>query len=251
MKGSCMSMEKEYMTDGKMNFSCLYFHGLFFGRSDNSTYLEKLVLDKILKYGEIVPRNRLSEKLTDEEYSALFFSKPNYYFNGFDCVSLACKHDTYNDWNRKYVIQSDRAFPLYCAHNISIIISPKVVWDYNCYGPFRIYRDRENKFMNGEMQVKGTITKDYFQGISYYQNCTNSLIEEMLKDNSNNIVKEDLLKLSENTFLGKYFEKQIMIEELLSKYSYNTEIFNIKTGEKLPSIEEEKEILYTLKKALL
>lgn len=236
------------MRDGKIDFSSLYFHGLHF--LENTEYLERMTLDKILKHGKIAPKNELLEILTKEEYSTLFQNKLDFNFNGMDCVSVAQRCDTYNEWNKRYVIYSDRAFNLFCTRGISIMISHKINFHYKCYGEYLLHNNRENLFMNGEIQVKGAITKEYFEGISYYQYYTNSFIEELIKTDSKNVVKDDLLKLSESDFVEKYFSKQIMIEELLNKYGYNIGIFDIETGEQVPSIEEEKENIYTLKNCI-
>lgn len=234
--------------DEKIDFLSLYFHGLKF--LNNTQYLERMVLDKILMHGKIAPKNELHEILTKEEYNTLFCSKLDFDFNGLDCVSIARQYDTYNEYNKRYVIYSDRAFNLFCKKSISIMISNKINFDYKCYGEYRLHRDRKNLFMNGEVQVKGAITKEYFQGISYYQYYTNSFIEEIVKTDSKNVVKNDLLKLSESDFVEKYFSKQIMIEELLNKYGYNIGIFDIETGKQVPSIEEEKENIHNLKKCI-
>lgn len=246
MMGNCI-------VDGKIDLSRVFFHGLWF--FENQDYLERIVLDKILMYGEIVPRNRLPEILARTDYFQLMFSRVGNY-NGLDCVSLTQKGDTYSNSNKWAVNVTDRAFPFFCAENISIIISSQIYIDGDCYGIDRFYEDykhetHKNYFMNGEIRVKGSISKEYFLGISYYQYYTNTFIEETIKkDFLNTEIMVDLLKLTESDFLKKYFAKQIMIEELLNKYGYNLGIFDIKTGEQFPSIEEEKEIIHRFKKCI-
>lgn len=241
---NCPIVEQE-----KLDFSKTYFHGLLFPNAQNAPDLEKMVLEKILMHGKIVPRNKLPEILTEEELFALYMGKSKFNYNGTDCVSVARKRDTYtgNIWSKRYVNQTDRAFPLYCKRNISIILRSRIMWDYDCYGGGLAHHDRENNFMNGEIQVKDSISKEYFQGISYNPPYTTLMIEEMLKEDLNCSLTDDLLKLSELDFLKKYFSKQIMIEELLNKYGYDMGIFDILTGERIPSIEEEKKFIYTLK----
>ncbi len=241
---------ENFMTDKKMDFSRMLFHGLHFGCSDEAEDLEQMVLDKILMYGEILPKERLREVLTEEEFWKVYMTKNTLNWNSDDCVSLAQQEDTYNGLNSYAVCRNDYAFYIYCSKHTSLIISREILEDFNseCYGINKLHKDRKNNFMNGEIQVKRSVPKGYFRGISYYQCYHNSYIEKLIHEGKLNCeVINDLLKLTEDDWLKKYYSKQIMIEKLLEKYGYNMGIYDSQTGNQFPSIEEEKEIIRSLK----
>ena len=241
---------ENFMADKKMDLSRMLFHGLHFGCSDEEGYLEQMVLEKILMCGEILPKERLCEVLTEEEFWQLQLTKTDLDWNKNDCVSLAQQGDTYNDLNSYAVWRNDYAFYIYCARHTSIIISREILDDFNseCYGIDKLHKDRKNEFMNGEIQVKRSVPKKYFRGISYYQYYHNSYIEKLINEGKLNCeVINDLLKLAEDDWLKKYYSKQIMIEKLLEKYGYNMGIYDSQTGNQFPSIKEEKEIIRSLK----
>lgn len=244
------------LINGKLNFKNVFFHGLFFFGAKNSEQLEKMVLESILKNGEISSKDRLKSFLSKREFEEIMYAK-NYKFNwnGEHRVSVARDENfPYDIENHllKYVVYSDHAFSLFCTNNISVILTGKLLWDVLPMPTCHCYNRYATLLMDGEYQFENFISKESFIGIGLpyslsYQNMVGIINNN---DDPYNHVISNLINLPEEEFVSQYFKKQMMVEDLLKKYDYNIGLYNTNTGNKLQPSEEEIPKILDLKKKI-
>ena len=240
-------MDKKYLKNGKIMCDWLFFHGLKFSNEDDNYDLK--ILDSILKNGEIATKDRLKQILAEEEIRKLWYSKSDLNWNGNDRVSIA--RDRYHDRDVRGIAYSDRAFPLYCLHNISIIIDPNILMEMRWYSS--ACRNGPDCVMNGEVQIKGSIPKKYFLGITMPAKILESTISEIMTQHNYLEYKviNDLINLSDDEFFLKYFDKQLLIEKIIQQNGYDLDIFDIDSGYKLNSSEAGMEKIKVYKKQII
>lgn len=211
-------------------------------------------LSYILDLKGILPREDLKHHLFEKDYKELIPSEsPN--CNGDNKVSI-CEHLTLTckkagfDINNLRLPRGEVAFELFTKNYCSIILVPKILNDLPVTLP--------SKRMFGELQVEGAITDDYFVGIAlpnihrYYdlEYVLNYITygEDAIDSLPPKQMANDLLKLSEEKFVLKYYQEVIAYENFLKEQNSCLKLYHTETGEAIRTTEEEVEFVRKIKK---
>lgn len=218
----------------KLNLNEYLFHGLepwnnFFNSRKTKESIE--ILEAVLNTGFIASRRLLKEILSEEEYKLLDTARV-LNWNKDDWVSIVPTiypeiegiHSVLEDYPGNSEVYQGFAYNYYIKEYPSIILDSKLLKE------LEVNEDEGPRFI-GEIQVRDRISSDYFVGVTLpkppeidsfleYIDLVNSPNGGTFKAEYNSWymdAKEDLLKLSKEEFVRKYYKKIMLFEEVLNE----------------------------------
>lgn len=228
----------------KINLNQYFFHGMepwdnFFNHKKPKSSIE--ILEKILNTGYIASRRLLKEILSEEEYKLLDMTR-GMNWNKNDYVSIGPTIHPEIEGIRSVLEDYPNETEDWhgFAYNHYIKEYPSIILDSKLLKELEVNEDEGPRFI-GEIQVRDRISSDYFVGVTLPKPPEiDSFLEYIDLVNSPNggtfkaeyklwyeEAREDLLKLSKEEFVRKYYKKIMLFEEVLKETDSSLKLYYI------------------------
>lgn len=236
---------------------------LFYGiKAHQEMYLESrkpkeeaYILKKILETGFIASRKYLKEILTKNEYEFMErFSVMNW--NDMDNVSITSSIKSNIIYGRSLLemysdVEEDStifSYNHYIRKFPSIILNPLLLTEL----AMRLEPYRKHI---GEIQIADKIPMKYFIGIALPNINLNFFLNRVIDSFDilnvfENKIKQDLIDISEEEFVQKYYQNVIIFENVLLEMGFNFKLYHTETGEEILSLNDEIEYVRNLKRKI-
>lgn len=244
----------------KLNMNDYLFHGIsayFYEGYSSKLEEESEILRTILNTKFIASRKYLESILESDKRDVLELTRSVRYYVKDNSVSIyrTRNSSTFDDFSLAYYSNSYWDNNPYFAYNTyknypSIILNSKILTELP-----RIY---SKWIMPGEIQIEDKISIDYFVGISLPCITLDSSLDKIIKNfdtvkpldyfSYDNRMKEDLIHLSEEEFVLKYYQDVILFERVLQETKSNLKLYHTESGYLVKSSEQEIEFVSKIKK---
>lgn len=219
---------------------------------DRKPQEEAYRVKKILETGFIASRKYLKEILTRSEYDIMKnFSCANW--NGINNVSITAtpKSKLIYDERDSGFMENDNAL----AYNHYIKKFPSIVLNPLLLKELHIRPEPYNKHI-GEIQIEDKIPSTYFVGIMIPNILSESFLEEIIitsdhLDGALKMVKNDLLELTEEEFVYKYYKDAILFENVLKETNSTLPLYHTETGLSILQSNDMLDVVNKVKKKVI
>lgn len=237
----------------KLNMDDYLFHGIKpykWKHFEEREQEEAEILRQILNDGFIGSRKYLREILSKEDYESLRkFKRTNW--NGIDYVSITpYLSKILKDYYWLDSTDDEIAYNDYIRKYPSIILDSKLLTELSrnlhCYNT-----------QPGEIQIKDKIPVDYFVGIMIPYIDLNSRFDRILTSSYHSsdcglpswydTAKQDLLELTTEKFVNKYYQVVILFERVLQETNFHLNLYHTETGRPILSSSEEMKFVEKVK----
>lgn len=235
----------------KLNMDDYLFHGIsayFYDGYSSKIEEESEIFRTILNTKFIGSRKYLEKILENDKRERLELVRSVRYYVKENSVSIYfTRYSNIKDFSSYYsgsYWDNNPFFAYYAYKNKpSIILNAKLLENLPC-----IY----SKWgMPGEIQIQDKIPIDYFVGIALSNINLNSSIDRAIESTDTTTKNTswylDLMHLSEEEFVNKYYQDVILFERVLKETGYSLKLYHTETGEEIMSQNDEIEHIKVLK----
>jgi len=251
-----------------LNLDQYLFHGIESYKSSffyNGRYVkeeeEARILKQILNTGFLASRKLLKDILSEEEYKLLvMLSDMNW--NGEKYVSIVPTSypqiggiDSALDDSICQLEDSRRkTYNYYVTEHASLVLDAKLLRELPV-------NHNPGPKMAGEIQIEEKIPSDYFIGVTLPELTRTDAFLNYLMTGDESIeigyqswyenAQVDILRLTEEEFVQKYYKKVILFEEVLKEANSNLKLYHTETGKPIMTSTERMEQIKKFKKKCL
>ncbi len=234
------------------------FHGIFACSIERDTSpVEAEIMKDILNFKIIASRKILKTLLSEEDYYKRIIRRPTGNWNGDTYVSISTHVNRLSLFPGHFSGKVNNE--CLSSYKLYIQFKPAMILDSKLLKELPVCKEPANN-MPGEIQVKDKIAIDYFVGITLpYASPLDSFFDYIWKvshlKNDYELIdynswymdaKEDLLKLSEEEFINKYYKRVMLFEEVLKETGSSLKLYYI-DGRPILTSEERIEQIAKIK----